>query len=163
MTTGSRLSRGDRLLSISEPALNLAARHSRESLPAEVGGVLVGWREEPNIIVVHELLLVPDDNPVRNRYDRHHQPADEALKTYLAEADDTRLGYVGEWHSHPAYQPPSNMDLRTIRRIARDLSAPVALLVLMAHRGGSSIEPIAVVASRTPHRTRVRDAHISTH
>lgn len=117
MTTGKRLSR-NRLLSISEPALNLAARHTRENLPAEVGGVLVGWREEPHTIVVHELLLVPDDNPVRNRYDRHHDLADAALKNYLAEADDARLGYVGEWHSHPAFQPPSQMDLRTIRSIA---------------------------------------------
>lgn len=163
MTTARRTQRAQCLVSISEGALTLASRHARENLPYEVGGVLVGWREEPHIVVVHELLLIPAKTPTRNRYDREHQPAEEALQTYLAQASDDRLGYVGEWHSHPAPQPPSPMDARAIRAISRDLSAPVALVVLMSHRHGHSIEPTAVVASRTPHRTRLRSAHVGTH
>lgn len=163
MITARRRRRPACLLSIAEATLTLASRHARENLPKEVGGVLVGWREGRDVIVIQDFLLVPQTNTISNRYDREHDAADELLQQHLAQAADPHLGYVGEWHSHPAPLPPSSMDVKTIRAIATDLYAPVALVVLMAHRDGHSIEPTGHVAERTSGRTRLRDAHISTH
>lgn len=163
MITARRRRRSSYLISVAEGALTLASRHGRANLPKEVGGVLVGWREGKDVIVVHELLFVPHDGSVATRYDREHGLADELLQDYLAEADDPRLGYVGEWHTHPEPFPPSPMDLKTIRGIAACLQDPVALIVLMAHRGGHSIEPTGRIAARTSSRNRLHDAHISTH
>lgn len=151
------------LVSVAQGALTLASRHAREGLPKEVGGILVGWREGANVIVVQDLLLVPHDGPSPIRYDREHEPADALLQRYLDRAANPNLGYVGEWHSHPATQPPSSMDLSTIRGIAAHLAEPVALIVLMAHRNGHSIEPTGRMARRAALRTLIHDAHIGTH
>lgn len=151
------------LVSVAQGALTLASRHARDGLPKEVGGILVGWREGADVIVVQDLLLVPHDSPSHFRYDRDHPPADELLQQHLAQAANPHLGYVGEWHSHPAPQPPSNMDLSTIRSIAARLAQPIALIVLMAHRDGNSIEPVARIARKASIRTLVHHAHIGTH
>lgn len=163
MTTGRRLGPRPHLISLSNSALTLAARYTRENLPREVGGILVGWREE-RTVVVHDVLLIADTFATGNRYDRRHQPADQQLRDYLDRANDRRLGYVGEWHSHREPQPPSLTDLRAVRAIARNLNTPVALVVLMSHRNGQSIEPTGRIAGRIKaNRTRLYTAHISTH
>lgn len=163
MTTGRRLRIPSRCISIDEGALALAARHARENLPREIGGILIGWREE-RTVVVHDLLLIADESSAGNQYDRRHQPADILLRKYLTHAKDARLGYVGEWHSHPAPHPPSATDLRVIRAIARDLHSPVALIVLMAHRDGYGIEPAGRIAEQgAANQTRLHTAHITTY
>lgn len=151
------------LVSVAQGALTLGSRHAREGLPKEVGGVLVGWREGSHVIVVQDMLLVPYDGLSRIRYDREHAPAERLLQQHLAQADNPQLGYVGEWHSHPAPQPPSSLDVSTIRNIAGRLAEPIALIVLMAHRDGHSIEPVACTARKAALRTHVHHAHISTH
>lgn len=151
------------LVSVAQGALTLGSRHAREGLPREVGGILVGWREGSHVIVVQDMLLVPHDGRSHVRYDRDHAPAEQLLQQHLAQADNAQLGYVGEWHSHPAPQPPSSLDVSTIRNIAGRLAEPIALIVLMAHRDGHSIEPVARTARRAALRTHVHHAHISTH
>src|SRR5215207_3220848 len=46
---------------------------------------------------------------------------------------DPRLGYLGEWHSHPADVGPSDLDARSMRAIAADATAgckrPVLIIV----------------------------------
>lgn len=143
--------------------MTLASRQAREGFPGEVGGILVGWREGDHVVLVHDLLIVADQRRDLHRYDREHRPAEDTLRSYLEHAADARLGYVGEWHSHPAPLPPSALDLKTIKTIASSLLAPVALVVLMAHRDGHSIEPTATIAERSSARTRLHPARISTH
>lgn len=148
---------------MAQGALTLGSRYAHEGLPREVGGILVGWREGTHVIVVQDMLVVPYQSPSHSRYDRNHAPAEELLQQHLAEADNPQLGYVGEWHSHPAPQPPSSLDLSTIRNIAGRLDEPIALIVLVAHRDGHSIEPVARTARKATLRTAVHHAHISTH
>lgn len=55
--------------------------------------------------------------------------------------DDPRLGYLGEWHTHPLDLPPSLTDLISISRLASDPAAgcPRPLLVV-ARRVGAGYE-----------------------
>ena len=47
--------------------------------------------------------------------------------------DYTRFNYLGEWHSHPAFEPvPSAVDVATMQSIVEDPSVGVNFLVLVA-------------------------------
>lgn len=48
-----------------------------------------------------------------------------------ASAEDKRVGYVGEWHSHPAPQGPSMQDAGTMRRLSFITRRRVVLLLAM--------------------------------
>jgi hypothetical protein len=43
----------------------------------------------------------------------------------------TVLGYVGEWHSHPAPLGASTQDLEELTRISQGTGQPIALIVLV--------------------------------
>jgi integrative and conjugative element protein (TIGR02256 family) len=148
---------------VSEHALQLASRHAREGFPNEIGGILIGWREGKEV-VVHDLVLITDETAGSHHYDRSQRQAQQLLEKYTADSGDDRLGYVGEWHSHPAHSPPSTTDLRALRAIAQTLGQPIALIVLAAHCDGSSIEPIGTIArARSRGNTQLRSVHVNTY
>ena len=132
--------------------LALVSRHARESLPLETGGILIGWREGARI-AVQDFLVVPDDEAGRCSYVRQHQTARDLLADYVHDADDARLGYVGEWHSHPSPQPASSTDLASIIAIGKQVRAPIALMVLMAAVDRSRVDIDARVVRRRALRT----------
>ena len=70
--------------------------------------------------------------------------------------DDPRCGYVGEWHSHPAPQPPSATDRGALSAIVRQDRKPVALVVLALTREGevTSTASSGVRAGRAAPRSR---------
>lgn len=105
-------------------------------LPDETGGILLGYRTAGEIVVV-DTLEVPDSKAHRFGYIRRRAPAQRLLDTYLAaEPPSSDVGWVGDFHSHPADQSASRTDLRTLRRNARADGSPLALLVI-AHAGGT--------------------------
>ncbi len=112
------------------PALTTAERMAVEALPNEFGGILVGWWEGGLTAIVVDLLPVLDPHAGRAHYKRRHPPAQETLDAFLATFDDPRCGYIGEWHSHPAAQPPSSIDREALAGIVRQVRRPVALVVL---------------------------------
>lgn len=98
-------------------------------LPAETGGVLLGYREDADVIVTHAL-VVGGKPASTNRYMRDDVKANELLRAFLKErADDDPTGYIGEWHSHPAPCGPSPTDVSAIRATAKSSDAAIALLV----------------------------------
>ncbi len=131
----------------SREAIFLASRHALEGLPRETGGILIGWREGSAILVDH-FLVVPDHEATARTFWRRQRAADRALTQYLSAGDDPRLGYVGEWHSHPAPQPASETDLQSIAAIAKQLRAPLGLVVLMVSRDRVKVSADGVVARR---------------
>ncbi len=128
MTTGD-LSRGA-AIRVGEDSLAVAGILAHKASPHELGGILVGWWEGSSTAVVVEFLPVPDHAAGRSRYERRHSLAQEQLNAYLASRDDSRLGYVGEWHSHLALQPPSRADRSELEAIVRLSRKQVALIVL---------------------------------
>jgi proteasome lid subunit RPN8/RPN11 len=87
--------------------------------PDETGGILVGvfTRGHPWVITAVEI-------PSLHRGHTHYLlPADttRAAVLHLRE-HDARLGYLGDWHSHPRDVGPSSTDLASLTRIS--LSQP---------------------------------------
>lgn len=112
--------------------------------PTETGGLLLGWWSGPVPVAV-AFVEVPDPCAHRNRWSR-----DEASAATALEQARTRypahVGYVGDWHSHPADVGPSPADIRAIRRVSRQYYDAVALAVV--RRGGR-------VDTRLAHRGRL--------
>lgn len=80
-------------------------------------------------------------------------PADVSLQKYLSETADARLGYVGEWHSHPAPVGLSETDAHALRTLARQARHPIALIVVIADREGLGFEPQGWIGQRSARLT----------
>jgi integrative and conjugative element protein (TIGR02256 family) len=134
-------------------ALDAASAAASAAFPNEAGGILLGWRE-PDAVVVVQLIEVVDPRASDTTYTRNHAHAEAALQRALTEADPgDPMGYVGEWHAHPAPQGPSRQDRRELRAIARLSQHPVALVVLAYDVRAASWSPAALTARRSRVRT----------
>ncbi|MBW3537198.1 MAG: Mov34/MPN/PAD-1 family protein [Actinobacteria bacterium] len=112
----------------------------------ETGGVLLGWRHDAGVYVC-DVLVVTDRHASHTFYRRRHEPASIALEDVLAsQPDGSPLGYVGEWHTHPAPTGPSWIDRREIRRISKQTAATVALLVCAFNARARTWTPVGVLA-----------------
>jgi integrative and conjugative element protein (TIGR02256 family) len=105
------------------------ASETAKHLPRETGGILLGYREGADVVVTHAL-VVDGPGASARRYVRDDVRANQLLNEFLAQrAADDPLGYVGEWHSHPAPSGPSPTDIAALRTTAKASSDPIALLV----------------------------------
>lgn len=111
--------------------------------PRENGGLLLGWWDADRI-VVRNAVEVPDPAATANSWSRHEPRAQAALDAALDAHRHPWLGYVGDWHSHPAACGASIQDVASIRRASRQYTEPLVLLVyradgafdhVVAHRG----------------------------
>src|SRR4029450_6291089 len=82
-------------------AADLIARRARQAAPNETGGLLLGWWEGTAVVVAHAV-EVPDPDATSSRWTRHEDTAQAALDAALPDPSHPWLGYVGDWHSHPA-------------------------------------------------------------
>lgn len=122
----------------------------------ETGGILLGWRREDGIHI-EQVIEVPDRNAAHTLYRRRHVPAQAALSEALAGLPaDTPVGYVGEWHSHPALVGPSFLDRRELRRISGKTANEVALLVGARNKRTGGWAPFGLTAARR----RIRQARV---
>ncbi|QTE28545.1 SAVED domain-containing protein [Pengzhenrongella sicca] len=103
--------------------------NSRQHLPTECGGILLGYREDHHVVVTHAL-NISTATGTATRYTRDDVEANQQLRAFLESRESgDPIGYVGEWHSHPVGSGPSSIDIRAIRATAQNLAAPLALLV----------------------------------
>lgn len=145
---------------IAEQALTVAEGRALEASPNELGGIMIGWWEGDSTAVVQELLPVPDHQAGWAHYERRHSPAQDVLDDYLRTHHDPRCGYIGEWHSHPAPQPPSSIDRGTLSGIVRQVRRPVALVVLsLTPEGGVAADGL-IGRPRWPRRAAIDPAPI---
>lgn len=145
---------------VAEQVLAVTESSAFEASPNELGGILVGWWDGDSTAVVQELLPVPDHQAGRAQYERRHSPAQEVLEEYLRTHDDPRCGYIGEWHSHPAPQPPSSIDRAALSGIVRQVRGPVALVVLsLTLERGVDVHAL-IGRPRWPRRAAISDAPI---
>ncbi len=132
---------------ITGTALDAATTDGLAALPQETGGILLGFRT-PDLVVVTRALTVPDPHSNRHSYRRHRRRA-QAQMAAAGVAATPAIGYVGEWHTHPADCPPSHTDTRALTATARLTTAPVALIVL-AYRANHSVATHGLTAVREP-------------
>lgn len=134
---------------VARAAMDQSIAAGRAALPRETGGILIGFRDAADI-VVSRLLLVPDRASSGHAYMRSERDAQAAL-ALLRQSAPTAVGYVGEWHTHPADQGPSPTDLHSLSQTARDAGGPIALMVV-SFSGSSGV----IVHVRAARRTRGR-------
>jgi len=77
---------------------------------------------------------------------------DAGLKSFFSRTghDFTRFNYLGEWHSHPTFEPaPSQVDIATMQSLVEDPAVGVNFLVLLVVKlaVGKTIEGSATVFS----------------
>lgn len=130
-------------IDVSVDARETIASETAKRLPLETGGILLGYREVDNVVVTHAL-VVDGGGATRDRYFRDDVRANKRLAEFLADrAEDDPIGYVGEWHSHPAPSGPSTIDRNAMRAAAKAAGGPVALLVFTPGHTGAYFGLIA--------------------
>jgi integrative and conjugative element protein (TIGR02256 family) len=130
----------------------------------ETGGILLGWRQDSGLCVKH-VLEVPDRGALHNSYVRRRQRAQELMNEILdALPKLTQVGYVGEWHVHPAPAGPSGSDRREIRRLSKKSSGPLGLIICARASGENIWKPrglLAFAGKETPAEVQIEGAHFS--
>jgi integrative and conjugative element protein (TIGR02256 family) len=131
-------------VNVHEDAVKLITTAAMAACPRETGGLLLGWWDSGQVAVRHAV-EVPDPHATAYSWSRDEFRAQAALDTTLAEHEHPWLGYVGDWHSHPAACNASAQDLASIRRASRQYHQP---LVLLIHRSDDVIETIGAHRGR---------------
>ena len=95
----------------------------------ETGGILLGWREEHRLCVI-QVLEVYDDEARRTSYTRRRRLAEKLMSEVLDRLPgDTSIGYVGEWHVHPAPIGPSITDQKELKRFSKKSENSLGMIV----------------------------------
>ncbi|MDA0352854.1 MAG: Mov34/MPN/PAD-1 family protein [Chloroflexi bacterium] len=107
--------------------------------PYETGGILVGVQSDDYPWITQALEL-KGDNASKNRFRLEGDIGRAAVDS--VRAGDARLGYLGDWHSHPFDVSASPRDL-------------AALEVITAAEQGEPLSPFIVVVRRTARGQRL--------
>lgn len=130
------------------PVADTIAAAGRASSPRETGGILLGWAITDGFELT-DALVVADGAASGTSYTRDSVAAQAALDEVLAtQPQGSPLGYIGEWHTHPAPCPPSSTDIRAMRSIARRLSTRPAVLLVAAFGPDGDVEFHGAIATR---------------
>ena len=126
-------------LLVARPVIERLERELRRAGRKEIGGLLMGEHVQDELFRLVELSVQRSGGTdacfIRRPGDHKAQ-----LEKFFAETgnDFTRFNYMGEWHSHPSFEPrPSDTDIRTMQSIVEDPDAGVNFLVLMVCRRAS--------------------------
>lgn len=133
-------------IELSNEAHETIASSTAKALPNETGGILLGYRVGADFTVTHALVV--EGKRTNSSYVRDDVEANSLLAKFLEDRAPTDpVGYIGEWHTHPADAGPSSQDISSIRGIAKQHSDP---LVLLVYSVGSSWTYSGQVAKRRP-------------
>lgn len=116
--------------SVDEAVTNrIHARVLGENGRREVGGLLLGFRDETSIRVVKCTFPGPGDKSSRARFHRRCPSHQLAASLWWARCGG-RGDWVGEWHSHPEDNPsPSRIDRGSWRRQVRHTGSTMLFLI----------------------------------
>lgn len=120
-------------LLITDDAVKVMLAAASSAYPNETGGVLLGVHDDRNMPVVAHAVELPPDIASPSGYLLPAGATGKAIDD--ARASDPRLGYIGEWHSHPSDQPASPKDRSTMRGLAELPETGTPVLLVMRPRG----------------------------
>lgn len=130
---------------IAESALAVIRSASLATAPNETGGILVGVRVEGGLWVTHAIEV----KPALGVYARYEIPAGVTPGLVrAARAKDKRIGYLGDWHSHPEDVGASSTDRHTMARLARSLRASHVMIVALPDERGYHFDSRVVTPFR---------------
>ncbi|MCC6237277.1 MAG: Mov34/MPN/PAD-1 family protein [Dehalococcoidia bacterium] len=107
---------------------------ARRVHPNEAGGILVGVSISARPWITHAVPI-----PSASASTQHYEIPDDATPAAVDELrrTDPRLGYLGDWHSHPADLPASAEDVDSLRAITARVGArPRPVLAIIRRRAG---------------------------
>ena len=107
------------------------------AFPDEIGGVLVGVHLPDGPWITDAIVIEPDE-PTPARYELAAGATRPAVND--ARRTDGRVGYVGEWHSHPNGSAPSLTDRTTMAQIRRPETTGPNPVLIVARRTGDRYE-----------------------
>ena len=102
---------------------------ARAALPTETGGLLLGCIVDGRP-VVSEVVEIVDGDATPTTYHLSEGATPDVVAA--ARARDSRLGYIGDWHSHPSGAGPSALDvaaMAVIEEAEADDEDPVLMIV----------------------------------
>lgn len=106
-------------------------RECAAGLPAETGGVLVGYETEAGTQITHVTGPGPRAKRTRSRF-RRDGAYTQAEVDRAHDESGGREDYVGEWHSHPDPVGPSGIDCGSMEWVSKNAryrrSNPVMIL-----------------------------------
>ncbi|MEU7570090.1 Mov34/MPN/PAD-1 family protein [Micromonospora sp. NPDC049240] len=119
----------------------------------ETGGPLLGWWDSDKVNV-RSAGEVVDPAAFGTCSTRRESFAQHALHRAIAALGHPWMGYVGDWHSHPAPCEASAQDLKSIRSASRTYPQPLlpivhrcdSVLDIQAARRGRSHRVLEVTA-----------------
>jgi hypothetical protein len=123
--------------------------------PNETGGILVGILDTYGAPVVATAIEIRAIRPSTRGYEI--EPTTTSAALAQARKEDARIGYLGEWHSHPTDQSASTTDRTTMRALARhpDTGTPALIVARPTQVGfeldayladGDILEPVPIIA-----------------
>jgi proteasome lid subunit RPN8/RPN11 len=116
---------------LSEEAEAIITDSGRAAHPRETGGVLIGVLAGSRPWVT-DAVHVPSRHSTGNTYEIPAGARRRAVEK--ARQKDPRVGYLGDWHSHPADVGPSQCDQTTMASIAADARAGCSRPLLLVLR-----------------------------
>jgi integrative and conjugative element protein (TIGR02256 family) len=99
----------------------------------EIGGLLMGEHIGDEVFRIVEISVQHSGGNVAC-FIRHPAEHQAQLQSFFEKTgyDYTRFNYLGEWHSHPSFDPlPSKADLATMQSLVRDPAVGANFLVLL--------------------------------
>jgi len=123
----------------------------------EVGGLLMAEHVSTNEFVVREVTI--HQQGTFASFVRHIHGVWSKLTRFFDQTkhDYARFNYIGEWHSHPSFDPfPSSQDHRTMEEIVTDRSVGANFVVLLVVKLGAEQDLFGSVHTYFPNSTAVR-------
>jgi hypothetical protein len=117
---------------VTEDAVRRVREVATSAAPFETGGVLIGVAT-PDGVWISDFAVIPGRARHRARFvipaGATHEAVDRAREA------DPRLGYLGDWHTHPSNAGPSGVDFTTLRDLASGPFGGRRLLGLLRRSG----------------------------
>lgn len=122
---------------VSEGVADGLARAAERAHPFETGGILAGVLAAGRPWVTHVVEVRSATGPRPTYYE--FPAATRANVIARLRSHDSRIGYLGEWHSHPADIGASPTDIESMRRISQVADCPRPLLIIVRKAEGSHV------------------------
>ncbi|KKN06001.1 hypothetical protein LCGC14_1081710 [marine sediment metagenome] len=135
---------------------DLLLRALRKAGPREIGGVLMGEHAGPSLFIVRKMTVHRRGSYAS--FVRRIEDALGSLRSFFLETghDHERFNYIGEWHSHPSFEPyPSRRDNLSMLQIVQDEAVGANFAVLLISKLGLSGELICTAHTYLPDGVRV--------
>ena len=123
----------------------------------EIGGLLMAEHLGTNEFAVREVTIHRQGTFAS--FVRHIHEVWFKLSRFFDQThhDYARFNYIGEWHSHPSFDPfPSRQDHRTMEEIVTDRTVGANFVVLLVVKLGAEQELVGSVHTYFPNRAAVR-------